>query len=77
MESFKCGSTAYSIKDGEKWKKVSKGKFDEFVEKNKEDTLRIYQSGNSPFFVEDLTDGKKYSIGINESRYVLMPSRQI
>ncbi len=74
MESFRCGDTTYSIKEGEKWKEVSKSKFDIFIEQNKENKLRVHQSGNSPFFVDDLTDGKKYFIGINESRYVLMSS---
>jgi hypothetical protein len=74
MESFRCGDTTYSIKNGEKWEKVSRSKFNEFIEQNRENTLKVHQSGNSPFFVNDLTDGKKYFIGNNESSYILISS---
>lgn len=76
-ENFNCGDTTYSVKDGEKWTTVSKTKFNEYIDQNKDNLnlVRISQSGNSPFFINDLTTGSKYILGINETKLVLVPSK--
>ena len=73
MEGFRCGDTTYFIIADSNWKKVSKSKFDEYIQ-SKDNLIRISQSGNSPYFVKDLETGKNYFIDKNGSTWQLIES---
>lgn len=76
LESYRCGDTSYSIKDGYKFKKVSQSDFQKFVD-SKSELYKVTQSGNSPYFVEDLSTGNKYLIGQKDGRYALIEEKRI
>lgn len=70
IESYRCGDTSYSINDDDKFRKVSQSDFQKFVD-GKSGLYKVTQSGNSPYFVEDLTTGNKYFIDQKNGKYIL------
>jgi hypothetical protein len=77
FETYTCGDTDYMIKDGNTFKKVNKNSFQEFINQKTSDLVKIYQSGNSPYFVNDLSSGKKYYFSQKEGKYILVEEKEI
>lgn len=70
LESYRCGDTNYSIKDGDKFKEVSQSDFQKFID-GKSGLYKVTQSGNSPYIVKDLSTGDQYFIDQKNGKYVL------
>ncbi len=77
FENYRCGGTNYLIKNGNKFKEVSKINFQNFVNENSSGLVKIWQSGNSPYFVDDISTGKKYYFSIENGKYVLTERKQV
>ena len=71
QEGYRCGDTTYLIKKNQEFIEVSNNEFSLFIEgKNASTTLfKVYQSGNSPYFAEDIQTGIKYLINQNDTGY--------
>lgn len=77
FETYACGNTEYMVREGNAFKKVSKNSFQEFINPKTSDLVKIHQSGNSPYFVDDLSSGKKYFFSQQEGKYVLVEEKGI
>jgi hypothetical protein len=77
FETYACGNTDYLIKDGDKFKEVSKSNFQEFINQKTSDLVKIHHSGNSPYFVDDLSSGKKYYFSQQDGKYILIEEKKI
>ncbi len=77
QEVYRCGETTYLLKKSSRGVTgftevdVSRTEFNTFIEsKNSSTTLfKIYQSGNSPYFAEDIQTGIEYIINQNDTGY--------
>ena len=71
QEVYRCGDTTYLLKKNQGFIEVSSKEFNRFIEeKNVLTTLfKIYQSGNSPYFAEDIRTGIEYIIDQNDTGY--------
>ena len=77
FEIYACGNTDYMIRAGDAFKKVSENDFQKFINQKTSDLVKIHQSGNSPYFVDDLSSGKKYFFSQQEGKYILIEERRI